>query len=262
MQTVLPNFRLFVSLAFISLLLVILDSVGFLNGPKFLLQYITVPVQYGLHQMGQNMDKQVQAFLLVRQSALENRALKVQMGELLTENAQLRSQLAETESLVDQYNKLSPQTYDLLPARVISSGRYLNIDKGSADGVKVGQTVVYKDNYIGQVKEVSPKSSRVMMEADPDSKIAVFAQDAAGRAKGILSGQFGAELLMDKILHQETIAKDDLVYSDGTEDQLPRGLIMGKVSRVFQRQNELFQQANITPLVNIDDLDIVYIIRS
>ncbi len=256
------DLKLFFILVFASLLIFAFDHLGLFNGPKYLLQYLTVPVQYGLYQSTQGLNKQVQSFLLVRRAALEDRALRVQMSELLTENASLRQQLAETKILVDQYNKLSPQTFDMLPARIISNNRYLTLDVGASDGVKIGQAVIYEDNFVGQIKEVSPKSSRVVLSQDPDSKIAVFSQDSNGSAKGLLSGQFGSDLLMDKILHDEVIAKDDLVYTEGIEGQLPRGLIVGKVSQVLNRQNEIFKQANVTPLFNIDDLDIVFVIRN
>lgn len=261
-KVLLVDLKLFTFLAFISLVIFAFDKFGVLNGPKFLLQFFTVPVQYGLYQSSRALDKQAETFLLVRRSVLENRALRVQVGELLTENSQLQQKLSETESLVDQYNKLNPRTYDMLPARIISSGRFLTLDKGSSDGVQLGQAVVYKDNYIGQVKEVTPKVSRVVLSQDPDSKIAVFSQNGDGRAKGLLEGQFGSETLMDKILHQETVAKGDLVYSEGVEGVLPRGLVMGKVSQVLENQNEIFKQAKVEPVFNIDDLDVVFVIRN
>lgn len=262
MKVLLIDLKLFAILVFVSLLILTIDKVGLFSGPKFLLQYLTVPVQFGLYKSSQTWDKQVESFLLVRRAALENRALRVQVGELLTENAEIRQKLAETESLVDQYNKLSPKTYDILPTRVIGNTRFLLLDKGASDGVKVGQAVVYKDNYIGQIKEVTPKSSRVILAQDPDSKIAVFSQNNEGRAKGLLHGQFGSQLLMDKILHQELIGKDDLVYTEGVEGLLPRGLIMGKVSQVQERQNEIFKQAQVEPIFNADDLEIVFVIRN
>lgn len=262
MKTLFADLKIFFSLAFLSLFLLLLDSTGFLKLPKTILQTVTVPVQFGLYQTGVGFGRQFEFIILARKASLENKALRLQLGELLTENSSLRSQLKETESLVDQYNKLNPQTYDLLPSRVLGSSRYLTLDKGLNDGISVGQVVVYKDLYIGQIKQVSPKTSEVLLETDPDSKIASFTQGSQGRAKGILQGQFGSELLMDKILHQEEIAVGDLVYSEGTEGKLPKGLILGKISQVLERQNEVFKQAKVSPVFNIIDLDVVSIMRN
>lgn len=260
MQFLPENFRLFLTLALISFFLILLDSLNFLKIPKSYAQTITIPIQYGLYQGGKTVNKQLEFIVLARFAAQENKALKRQLGQLLIENANLQKRLKESEELVDQYNKLNPKTYDLLPARVLGGERYLKIDKGSSDGVALGQVVVFQDHYLGQIKNVSPKTSEVLLLHDPDSKIAVFSQGEGRKARGILLGQFGSEILMDKILHQEKIEVGDLVYSEGTEGKLPKGLILGKVTQVLERQNEVFKQAKVEPIFQIYDLDIVFVI--
>lgn len=262
MKTIFLDLKIFASLIILSLLIFVFDRVGFLNLPKQLLQTLTVPVQYGLYKTSRNIGNQFSFIKDARTSSLENRALKIQYAQLVSENAALQKRLQETEELIDQYNKLSPQTFDLLPARVIGVERYVIIDKGSLDGILQNQAVVYKDNFLGSIKNVTPRSSQIVMTTDPESKIAVFSQTDTGRAKGVLQGQFGSELLMDKILHEEVINVGDLVYSEGTEGKLPKGLVMGKVTEVRNRQNEIFKQAKVEPLFKIVDLDFVFIIRT
>lgn len=262
MKTQVQDYKLLVGLVFFSLSLLFFDRVGFLNPFKSLAQTVTVPVQFGLYKSVTSFGQSFQFIFVARQAYLENEALKQQLGELLTENSSLRTKLSENETLVDQYNKLSPVTYDLMPVHVIGSGRFLTLDRGLDDGITAGQVVVYKDNYIGQIKEASPKTSRVLLPFDPDSKIAVFSQGSEGRARGILQGQFGSELLMDKILHQENVAEGDLVYSEGMEGRLPKGLVMGKVSEVLEKENEIFKQAKVVPLFNAVDLDTVFVMKS
>lgn len=246
----------------LSILIFLFDSFGILNYLKQLLQNLTVPVQFGLYQNSKNIGNQFKFIRDARTASLENFALKKQMAQILTENANLQKKLKENEQLVDQYNKLNPQTFDLLPARILGVERYVIVDKGSSDGVLENQVVVYKDNYLGRIKNISPKTSQVVLVTDPESKIAVFSQNSEGRAKGILQGQFGSELLMDKILHGEQISVGDLVYSEGTEGKLPKGLVMGKVTEVLERQNEIFKQAKVEPIFKIIDLDLVFIIRT
>ncbi|MCL5784508.1 MAG: rod shape-determining protein MreC [Patescibacteria group bacterium] len=262
MRVLLADFKLFVFLLLFSVFIVLFDSLGVLQMPKSLFQYVSAPIQYGLYQSGAAVGKQLEFIVLIRRASQENKALRLQLGDLLTENSQLRKQLEESTILNDQQDKLNPQTFDLLPAHVISSNRYLEIDKGTNDGVTEGQAVVFKDSYIGLVKEAGSKISQVLLSTDPDSKIAVFSQNNDGRAKGMLEGQFGAELLMDKILHEENIEVGNLVYSEGTEGKLPRGLVMGKVSQVLERQNEVFKQAKVEPVYNVSDLDMVFVIRN
>ncbi len=262
MRYLLADIRIFFTLIIISASIILLDNLSLFQIPKLLLQTITSPIQYGLYKYTSSVGRQASFIFEVRHISQENKALELQLAELLTENASLRTTLSETQNLLEQEKSLPPKTFDLFPARVIGIGRYLTIDKGSNDGVKVDSIVVYKDNFVGKVKSVGPRTATLMLPFDPDSKIAAFSQNLDGKAKGILTGQFGSQLLMDKILHQEPIKDGDLVYSDGTEGQLPRGLILGKVAKILERQNEVFKQAEVKTIFEVSDLDIVFIIQN
>jgi rod shape-determining protein MreC len=101
-----------------------------------------------------------------------------------------------------------------------------------------------------------------MLLTDPDSNIAAFAGPGDKRAKGILSGQFESDMLMDKILHEEQINVGDLVYSEGTEMDIPRGLVLGQVREVLNNDNGVFKQAKIKSVFDISDLDLVFVITN
>lgn len=260
MARVFPNFKLFALLCFLSLALLILDTFNLLNFPKKIAFYLTDPISFGIYNTQRNIGKQFYFLFQARFAAQENKALKVTVGELLSENATLRKKIAEAEAMLSQEKHLDPATYNLLSARPIGLSRYLKIDQGSIVGVKVGQAVVFEDNFVGKLVAVSPGASNIQLLTDPDSKIAAFSQGKEGKAKGVLLGQFGTEILMDKILHEEKIAVGDLVYSEGLEGFLPRGLILGRVTEVLERENEVFKQAKITPIFDIRDLELVFVI--
>ncbi len=221
---------------------------------------LTNPISFGLYNTNKNIGSQFGYVFSARLAAKENKALKEQLGALLSENAKLRKDLAQSQSLVSQQINLDPSTYNLMAARPIGIGRFLKIDKGSDSKVSVGEAVVFNDNYLGKIINTSPKSSNVELLSDPDSKVAAFSQGLGGKSKGVLIGQFGSEMLFDKILHEEKINIGDLVYSEGTEGFLPRGLILGKVTQVMERENEIFKQAKVAPNFDIRDLELVFII--
>lgn len=222
--------------------------------------YVTNPISFGIYNTNQKLGKQFHFIFQARFAAQENKALKEQVGQLLSENANLRKKIAEVQALLSQEEKLDPSTYNMLPARPIGLGRNLKIDKGTAAGFKVGQAVVFESSYIGKIISINHQASNIQLLTDPDSKVAAFSQNKEGRAKGVLLGQFGNEILLDKILHEETISIGDLVYSEGTEGFLPRGLILGKVSQVIERENEVFKQAKVQPIFDIRDLELVFVI--
>lgn len=203
--------------------------------------------------------KQLHFIFAARYAAQENKALKEQTGKLLAENAKLRKSLSETQALLSQQKHLDPQSFNLIPARPIGLSRFLRIDQGSSAGIKSGQAVVFENNFLGKIKEVSPKSANVELITDPNSKISAFSLNQDGKAKGVLIGQFGTELLLDKILHEEKLAIGDMVYSEGLEGYLARGLILGKIAQVFDRENQVFKQAKVEPVFDISDLDLVFV---
>lgn len=260
LSSILEDYKTFLIFLTIALFLTFFDAFGYLNFPKKLLQNLTIPIQFGLYKTSVNIEKQFEFIFLIRRASQENKALTEQMAQVLSENANLRKKLAQLEAFSEQSNSLGEQTFSSVASRPLGFNRYLLIDKGSDDGIKVDQAVIFKDNYIGQIKEVSPKKSKVMLSQDPDSRISAFASNSEGKAKGVLMGQFGSEMLFDKILHQEPIAKNDLIYTEGIETQIPRGLILGQVSEVQSRDNEVFKQAIVQPVFKIGDLELVFVI--
>lgn len=261
MDRIIPNLRIFLILTFLSIAILISDIFHLLNFTKKFASFFTNPISFGLYDTSQKLGKQFYFVFRSRFAAQENKALKEQIDKLLSENAALRKNLAETESLLSQEKNLDPDTYNLLPARPIGMGRYLRIDKGLSDGIILGQAVVSNVNLIGKIVQVSEKSANIQLTSDPDSKVAAFSQGLEGKAKGVLIGQFGNEILFDKILHEEKTGIGDIVYSEGTEGFLPRGLILGRVTQVLRRENEIFQQAKVSPNFDIRDLELVFVIK-
>lgn len=259
-QALLSNLKTFLILSLISLLLVVFDNLGILNFLKTPLQFITVPIQYGLYKTSLSVTNQFKFFIMARRASQENKALKEQIGKILSENAEIRKKLSETQAFLSQQKALNPQTFNLIPARPVGVSRLLYIDKGSSDSLKLNQVVIFNANFIGKIKEVSPKKSGVLLSTDPDSKISAFVEGLEGKARGVLLGQFGSEMLLDKVLHEEPLKKSDLVYSAGTEQDIPRGLILGQISEVIDKDNEIFKGAKVKPIFDIGDLDVVFII--
>lgn len=220
------------------------------------------PIQIGIYQTGIKVKNQFDFIFSTKTAINENRALKEQLSGILIENAALRQELAKTKALVEEQAVISPTTYSLLPTTVLGVSRFLLIDKGIESGIKPGMPVVYKDSLIGQIKDVTQNRSTVILTSDPESKISSMITTPSGKTKGILVGQFGQALLLDKILHQESVSVGDLVYTEGLETILPKGLVLGSVSEVYSRDNEVFKQARVRPIFDVASLDIVFVITN
>lgn len=261
-QTTLDNLRVFLTFSLICLSIALFDNMGFFNGFKGFFQKATGPIQYGLYKQSLKLKDQFDFIFLAKKAYEENQSLRLKNGELLSENSLLKKKLEEQETLLSQQKTLDPGKFNLVPAKIIGLSRYLYLNKGSDDGLRANQAVLVKDNLIGVLGEVDPKRSKVIVTSDPDFKVAAYVSDRDGRARGVLTGQFGSEILLDKMLHQEPIKTGDLVYSEGSEGNIPRGLILGVVSEVKNLDNQIFKQAKVKPVFNIFDLDIVFVVTN
>jgi len=60
----------------------------------------------------------------------------------------------------------------------------------------------------------------------------------------------------------QEIKKDDLVVTNNLNENIPSGLVVGKVENVEFSQEELFKNASVSPLVDYASLALVAIIVS
>lgn len=183
----------------------------------------------------------------------EKEAELVKLKELEKENALLRAQL----------NFSDEQKLDLVGARVVAYSadnvrRNITIDVGKSDGVVEGMAVVSSGAIIGKIERVHDKSSDVFLVSDPEFRILAMTQN--GRAKGIVRGQLGSGLRMEQIAQNEVIDVGEYVMSAGS-DRIPKGLPIGTIESIDRSDNEIFQAANVKPLVDTQRLELVFVVK-
>lgn len=178
------------------------------------------------------------------------RALTVKMDEYAAENARLRSLLALREAA----------PFRTLAARVVARGlsAYFNsvqIDKGKEEGLRPGMAVITDRGIVGQVVNVGPGRSEVLLLIDPTSSIDVLAQRT--RARGILTGAGIGEPMEFKYLSKfEELGKGDLLVSSGLDGVYPKGLAVGTVLEAERGKHGIFYDATaVAPAADFDRLE-------
>ena len=167
------------------------------------------------------------------------------MKKLEEENRVLRKQLG-----------ISQKTgWQMIPALVLDRNRFLKIDKGRREGVEKGAAVVFENIFLGRVLKVEEFSSVVQLVSDPNSKI--LAKTDKG-ARGILVGSYQAGMQLTKVLGDAPLSSDDLVLVQNQEG-VPPNFLLGKVGKVFKDNSQLFQRAEVLPILDISDLEIVFV---
>lgn len=196
----------------------------------------------------------------------ENEKLIKENQELISKNAMLLDVENENGVLREQINILPRDKYDLLAANIISQdphgmGNWIEIDKGSDDGISVGMSVIVsKGILLGRVQDVQRGTSKIILLTN--SKSAVNAMTTKNPAKGIVKGEYGLGIILDMILQTDSIQVGDSVVTSGIGGEFPRGLFVGLIQEIHNSGDNLFQQAVISSPIQVSKLQMVFVVKN
>jgi len=253
----------FVFLIFLSLSLIFLDKKGWVRPIRGLFERPILMLEkeiYILHnawlQPGRNF------FLSKNTFEKELLRLQVDLQRLAVEQNKFNTCQTENEKIRKLLGTNLPLSWKFLPAHITGLTDLMHLDIGNKQQVKVGQGVVVDGLLVGKVIEVSEYASLVQLPSSTGAKIPVVIKrpNTAGvQARGLLVGQYGGQLLLDKVLQAEDIKKGDLVVSSGDEDFLP-DLVIGQISNVLGKSAELFQKAQVESMIDYRQLTEVFVV--
>ncbi len=249
----------------ISILLTILDRTGNLDEA---LDFVRDPVTAVSRWTTERTDPLADVLSGPRtlaEAQAEITALQARVDELERENEELREIQGEYQILLDLFNR-ARQTPEItrITATVIGQDtspaiRSIIIDKGTADGVRVGMPVESARGLVGQVFRTTANSAQVILITDSASSIP--ARLGTSRATGILrGGGLGGSMVIDWVDLQYQIEVGEVVLSSGLGGKFPEDLVIGRVSEVERREAELFQRAVVQSAVDFDALEMVFVI--
>ncbi len=178
-----------------------------------------------------------------------------QCKEIALSNIRLRNLLKFQKAIPNQF----------LAAEVIGKDpspwfKTVIINKGKANGIRKGLSVVIPEGIVGQIIDVSNSYSKVLLIIDQNS--AVDALVRRTRARGIIKGESKDRCLFNYVLHKREISVGDTVVSSGLDGVFPKGLSIGHVSGIIKRSSGIFQDVMVTPFVDFEKLEEVLVILS
>jgi len=222
----------------------------------------TGPLQKGMDGLVTSVADTWSRYLWLVRTEVENR-------ELLQENRRLKAaldQLEEVRLSNERLRTLLNFREDIqlpaLPARVIgedASGwfRTVVIDRGSADGVTEGLAVVVPEGAVGRIIAVAPGYARVLLVTDPSSAVASLVQRS--RTRGVARGR-GDSLSFEYALRDQDVVIGDRIISSGMGGIFPKGIVLGTVTQVAREGYRMFQEVEIAPFVDFDQLEEVLVL--
>jgi len=202
---------------------------------------------------------------------LENRLqeLEAKLVQNTLDETKTKLLIEENVKLRQQLNFLDSNDYRALSANIISRQNIFEnisnvqdiiLDKGVRDGVSIGLGVVdEKGVIIGKIVETKDNSSRACLTVAPDCRLAVGVLNE-DRTVGLSEGDLGLTIKINFIPQLENIAINDIVITSGLADNIPRGLVVGRVVDVNKQSNEIWQDVSIESLASLQTLTLVSII--
>lgn len=193
----------------------------------------------------------------------ENTRLRRRIDLLEIENSRYQEVLLANERLQQLLNFQQSTDEPLLPARVIgwdSSGLFksITIDKGKSDGLTVNMPVVNAEGVVGRVVSVSPRYSQVLLITDQNSVVDGLVQRSRGR--GMLRGRGASECYFDYVIETCDIETGDIIVTSGMGGVFPKGLSLGKVSKIRESHNRLFKDVRVAPAVDFSRVEEVLVV--
>lgn len=253
------NLRFFVGFCVLALMMIFLDRQGLFGEFRPMMQIVLSPFEMGAYSVKNNVTDGL-SFLIFWKSGeariknLEQRNLELQSQAnnekiLENENIELKKQLGVT----------SLSKFKRLPARVLGVARFMIIDRGIKDGVVVGQSVTYLDNFVGQIVRSDSSVSFVQLATDADFKIPVKV-GLLENLYGVTLGQFNSSIILDQVSQDEEIKIGDLVFTSGQSGKFIPDLLIGKIYQISSSKTDLFQKAKVKPLIVYGKLNTVFVI--
>ncbi len=176
----------------------------------------------------------------------------------------------ENQALHDQFATSSIDSQKLLPAQIVgerglvpgvSLPDEIIIDKGSSEGIKNGETVIYKNNLVGKIVTIEQHHSLVQL---PSYKgVTLTATTLKTNAVGIIQGQGADGMLLENVVLSDNLENQDLVATKGDTDinsgGYPPNLVIGKITSVNRQTSALFQAASVKSLLDISRMSYVFV---
>jgi rod shape-determining protein MreC len=256
--------RLLVIMA-VGVFVVILGTTGLLRPVRSMVGVASRPFASVFGSVGNGVASFWQVVTSASGLAKENQELRSQVASLRQQVSQDAELHAQNEELRKQLGVGAVRADSLIAAEVIgyqpdNFRQFITIGRGSNDGLKNGMAVVSQGALVGTLQDVTATTSKVFLLIDPNFRVTALDQTAATRPSGTIHGQIGNGLVMDKIAQNEVIQPGDTVVTSGTGDEIPKGLIIGRIQTVDHQDNGVFQTAQVTSDITFNRLEIVYVV--
>jgi rod shape-determining protein MreC len=172
---------------------------------------------------------------------------------LESENAQLRALLQSSPHVGGRF-----AVAQLLAVNMDPFVQKVVLDKGSLSDVFIGQPVLDAYGVMGQVIQVGPLTSQVLLVTDSQSGISV--QDNRNGIRAIASGMGDGRMQLVNIPDSTDIQLGDVMVTSGLDQRFPAGYPVGVVKRVSRDPEYRFAAIILEPSAHLNQNRMVLLV--
>jgi rod shape-determining protein MreC len=203
----------------------------------------------------------------------ENERLRRDVAGLKSEIAANKSTVADAQGVKELVDLPDIADYDSVFASVVdgSTGNFertFQIDRGSDDGIGKDMAVVvglHGGALVGKVTSVSKSRATVQRIDDAQFGVGVQLLDPSGSLgpTGFAQGSKDSALLdLQLSTSSQKLVKGEFAITRGLgESPFPRGLAVGTIVRGVDPSTATAERASLRPIVDLDTLNIVKVLR-
>ena len=226
-----------------------------------LFQEAVFPIEFVWNKVTSSIVELGKHYVFLVHAAHENEELKKTIEVLQTkvidydELTSERDRLRELLGFIQKYDK------KLIAAEILGVSsdlafQSIRIDRGSADGIKVGMPVLASGGVVGKVIRIGQRFSDVQLLIDTNFSLDVLLQ--RNRVRRVLKG-VGKRCSLH--LHQRSeIRIGDMAITSGIVGGFPKGLPVGRVVKIKYESDTVFQVVTVEPWVDFRRLEEVLIL--
>lgn len=182
----------------------------------------------------------------LREDLLLANAKLNRMASVAEQNQRLKELLATQHSL-----ELNVQLARVIDVDLGSYRHRMLLNVGARDGVKKGQVVIDAHGVMGQVVEVMPRTSLVMLVTDPDHAIPVVIERSGLRTVAYGSRE-GDQLSLPNISMAADVRPGDKLFTSGLGGRFPPGFPVGDITGVEPGASGMFLEGRARPTADLD----------
>jgi rod shape-determining protein MreC len=201
-------------------------------------------------------------FLLVS-VAKENDKLRLLLSQAIDRNNQCNEIELSNYRLRKLLNFQKAMSSQVLAAGVIGRDpspwfKTVTINKGKSDGIDKGLPVVMPQGIVGQVTDVSSLYAKVLLIIDQNSGVDALVQRT--RSRGIIKGDPSGRCLFKYVLRKHDVRLEDIVVTSGLDGVYPKGLRIGRITKIVRGDAGIFQDVTVTPFVDFEKIEEVLVV--